>query len=396
MRDAKQTLSISVVIFILFRFSTLARKSTLIYRLLPPFYLFFISLLRVIKQLANKSVEKTSMRIAILTSGGDCPGINATIRGACKTAINHYGMEVLGIHSGFQGLLTGDAELLTDKSLSGLLNLGGTILGTSREKPFKKGGFMSNEDKPALIEANIRKMGIDCLICIGGNGTQKTAAKLLARGINVVSIPKTIDNDIWGTDCSFGFDSAVNIATDAIDRLHSTASSHKRVMVIEVMGHKAGWIALYSGMAGGGDVILIPEIPYHIDHIADTILNRLKKGKPYSIVVVAEGIQTGDNKRAAIHIAQEIEYATGIETRETVLGYIQRGGSPTPFDRNLSTRMGGHATELIANGTFGRMVALTGDKISSIPLEEVAGKLKLVTEQHDLVVQGRRMGICFG
>lgn len=188
----------------------------------------------------------------------------------------------------------------------------------------------------------------------------------------------------------------MSIATDAIDRLHSTASSHKRVMVIEVMGHKAGWIALYSGMAGGGDVILIPEIPYNIHNIGETILNRLKKGKPYSIVVVAEGIQTDGRKRAAEYIAQEMKYETGIETRETVLGYIQRGGSPTPFDRNLSTRMGGHATELIATEQFGRMITLKGDEISSAPLEEIAGKLKLVTEDNDLVVQGRRMGICFG
>ena len=337
------------------------------------------------------------MRIGILTSGGDCPGINATIRGVCKTAINYYGMEVVGIHSGFQGLLTKDVELITDKSLSGLLNLGGTILGTSREKPFKKGGVVAEDvNKPALIEHNIKEIGLDCVVCIGGNGTQKTAAKLAAMGLNIVSVPKTIDNDIWGTDISFGFDSAVSIATDAIDRLHSTVSSHKRVMVIEVMGHKAGWIALYSGMAGGGDVILLPEIPYDIKNIGEVILNRLRKGKPYSIVVVAEGIQTDGRKRAAEYIAQEIEYETGIETRETVLGYIQRGGSPTPFDRNLSTRMGGHATELIADGQFGRMIALKGDEISSLPLNEVAGKLKLVTEDHDLVVQGRRMGICFG
>ena len=337
------------------------------------------------------------MRIGILTSGGDCPGINATIRGVCKTAINYYGMEVIGIHSGFQGLLTKEVELITDKSLSGLLNLGGTILGTSREKPFKKGGVVAeNVNKPALIEQNIKEMGLDCIVCIGGNGTQKTAAKFAAMGLNIVSVPKTIDNDIWGTDFSFGFDSAVSIATDAIDRLHSTASAHKRVMVIEVMGHKAGWIALYSGMAGGGDVILVPEIPYNIKNIGEVILNRLKKGKPYSIVVVAEGIQTNGGKRAAEYIAEEIEYETGIETRETVLGYIQRGGSPTPFDRNLSTRMGGHATELIANRQFGRMVALRGDEISSVPLEEVAGKLKLVTEDHDLVIQGRRMGIGFG
>lgn len=336
------------------------------------------------------------MRVGILTSGGDCPGINATIRGVCKTAINHYGMEVVGIQSGFQGLLTKDVVPFTEKSLSGLLNLGGTILGTSREKPFKRGGVVSDTNKPALIERNVRELGLDCIVCIGGNGTQKTAAKLADMGLNIVSVPKTIDNDIWGTDLSFGFDSAVSIATDAIDRLHSTASAHKRVMVIEVMGHKAGWIALYSGMAGGGDVILLPELPYNMHAIGDTILSRLKKGKPYSIVVVAEGIQTDGRKRAAEYIAQEIEYETGIETRETVLGYIQRGGSPTSFDRNLATRMGGHATELIANGEFGRMVALKGNGISSVPLAEVAGKLKLVTENHDLVVQGRRMGICFG
>ena len=305
-------------------------------------------------------------------------------------------MEVVGIRSGFQGLLTGEVEPLTEKELSGLLNLGGTILGTSREKPFKKGGIVADTNKPALMERNIREMGLDCIVCIGGNGTQQTAAKMAAMGLNIVSVPKTIDNDIWGTDFSFGFDSAVTIATDAIDRLHSTASAHKRVMVIEVMGHKAGWIALYSGMAGGGDVILVPEIPYDIHRIGDTILQRLKKGKPYSIVVVAEGIQTTGGKRAAEYIAQEIEYETGIETRETVLGYIQRGGSPTPFDRNLATRMGGYAAELVATGQFGRMVALKGNLIASVPLADVAGKLKLVTEKHDLVVQGRRMGVCFG
>ena len=336
------------------------------------------------------------MKIGILTSGGDCPGINATIRGVCKAAINHYGMDVVGIHSGFQGLLDNDVEILTDKSLSGLLNMGGTILGTSREKPFKKKTSPTDVEKPAIIQNNVKELGLDCIVCIGGNGTQKTAAKLAGIGLNVVSVPKTIDNDIWGTDFSFGFDSAVSIATDAIDRLHSTASAHKRVMVIEVMGHKAGWIALYSGMAGGGDIILIPEIPYDIKNVGGTIIDRLKRGKPYSIVVVAEGILTDGKKRAGEFIAQEIEYETGFETRETVLGYIQRGGSPTSFDRNLATRMGGHATELIANGEFGRMVTLCGDTIKSIPLSEVAGKLKLVTEDHDLIVQGNRMGICFG
>lgn len=336
------------------------------------------------------------MKIGILTSGGDCPGINATIRGVCKTAINHYGMEVYGIHNGFRGLMDEDITQLNEKSLTGLLNLGGTVLGTSREKPFRKKGISAGSNKPDIILNTIRKFGFDCIVCIGGNGTQKTAAELVASGVNVVSIPKTIDNDVWGTDVSFGFDSAVSIATDAIYRLHSTASSHQRVMVIEVMGHKAGWIALYSGMAGGGDIILLPELPFNIHHIGDAIINRLKKGKPYSIVVVAEGIPTLGGKKAAQYIAEEIEYETGFETRETVLGYIQRGGSPTAFDRILATRMGGHATELIAQGRFGQMVSLRGTDITSVPISEVAGKLKLVTEDDDLITQGRRMGICFG
>ena len=315
------------------------------------------------------------MRIGILTSGGDCPGINATIRGVCKTAINYYGMEVFGIHSGFRGLVDNDIIPLNNKSLTGLLNMGGTILGTSREKPFKKRTSAMSEDKPSMILQNIRNNKLDCIVCIGGNGTQKTAYKLAEAGVNIISIPKTIDNDVWGTDVSFGFDSAVSIATDAIDRLHSTASSHQRVMVIEVMGHKAGWIALYSGMAGGGDIILVPEIPFDIHRIGDTIISRLKKGKPYSIVVVAEGIPTVGGKKAAQYIAEEIEYETGFETRETVLGYIQRGGSPTAFDRNLATRMGGHATELIAQRLFVRIISLQVTDITSVSLDDVAGKL---------------------
>ena len=336
------------------------------------------------------------MRIGILTAGGDCPGINATIRGVCKTAINYYGMEVYGIHNGFRGLLDDEVTPLTETSLGGLLTMGGTVLGTSRVKPFRRGKASAPENTPAALMRTIQKHGLDCLVCIGGNGTQKTAAKLAETGINVVMIPKTIDNDVWGTDISFGFDSAVSIATEAIDRLHSTASSHQRVMVIEVMGHKAGWIALHSGMAGGGDIILLPERPFNIHNIGDVIIERLKKGKPYSIVVVAEGIPTLNGKKAAQSIAEEIEYETGFETRETVLGYIQRGGSPTAFDRTLATRMGGHATELIAQGKFGRMVSLQGDDIVSVPLADVAGKLKLVTPDNDLIVQGRRMGVCFG
>lgn len=335
------------------------------------------------------------MKIGILTAGGDCPGINATIRGVCKTAINHYHFEAVGIHSGFLGLLNKDVEDLNDLTSSGLLNLGGTVLGTSREKPFKKVDGQIT-DKPYKIVNNMKDLGIDCLVCIGGNGTQKTASKFAKLGVPIIGIPKTIDNDIWGTDFSFGFDSAVNIATDAIDKLHSTASSHKRVMVIEVMGHKAGWIALYSGMAGGGDVILLPELPYSVEHIRDTILHRIECGKRFSIVVVAEGVKNPGEGRPSEYIARMIEETTNIETRVTVLGYIQRGGSPTPFDRNLSTRMGGYATEMIAKGEFGKMVVYRGNEISSVPLSEVAGKLKLVTEDNDLVIEGKHMGICFG
>lgn len=336
------------------------------------------------------------MKIGILTSGGDCPGINATIRGVCKTAINNYDMDIIGIHSGFEGLITKDVEELTEKSMSGLLYYGGTILGTSREKAFMRKNLDINHDKPSIIKQNIEDLGIECLVCIGGNRTQTFAHQLSEMNIPIVTIPKTIDNDIFGTDYCFGFDSAVSIATDAIDRLHSTASSHKRVMVIEVMGDKAGWIALHAGMAGGGDIILIPEMQYNIHNIGDTIIQRLKQGKPYSIIVVAEGIETRGRKRAANFIAEEIEYETGFETRETVLGYVQRGGSPTPFDRNLATRMGGYATELIANKSFGRMVALKGDKVTSLPLNEVINKTKFIPLDHELIVQGKRMGVCFG
>lgn len=339
------------------------------------------------------------MKIGILSSGGDCPGINATIRGVGKTAIMHYGMEVIGIHSGFVGLLNKDIQLFDERSLSGILNLGGTILGTSREKPFRKLLSSGETEKPHVIIQNYEELGLDCLVCIGGNGTQKTAGMLSALGLNIIGVPKTIDNDVWGTDITFGFDTAVNIATEAIDRLHSTASSHKRVMVVEVMGHHAGWIALYAGMAGGADVILLPELGYDMTKVNEAILNRARRGKPYSIVVVAEGIETPDKPgrmRPSDFITRTIEEVTGIECRDTVLGYIQRGGNPSPFDRNLATRLGGHATELIANQQFGRMVCMQEDRVASIPLSEVAGKLKLVTPEHDLIVQGQRMGISFG
>lgn len=337
------------------------------------------------------------MRIGVLTSGGDCPGINAAIRGVCKSAIISYGMEVIGIHSGFEGLLTKEVDVLDEQAMSGLLSQNGTILGSSREQPFKRGGIMPDVDKPSLLKKNVQDLRLDCVVCIGGNVTMDTAAKMMGLGINVVAIPKTIDNDVWGTDTTFGFDSAVSIATDAIDRLHSTASSHKRVMVIEVMGHKSGWIALYSGMAGGGDVILVPEIPFNISNVGNVLIDRIKKGRKDSIVVVAEGIPTNNSRKSAgEYIAEEIEYETGIETRQTVLGYIQRGGSPTSFDRNLATRLGGRAVELIANKQFGQMVAVQGSKITSVDIRDVAGKQKYVSDRDDLIVEGRKLGVCFG
>jgi 6-phosphofructokinase 1 len=338
------------------------------------------------------------MKIGILTAGGDCPGINAAIRGVGKTAIVKYGMKLVGISDGFTGMINKEYIELTEKDLSGILTLGGTILGTSREKPFKS-SVKGNKEirKPVLIKEHYEQMGLDCLVCIGGNGTLKTAYLLSQEGLNVVGIPKTIDNDVWGTDVSFGFDSAVNIATEAIDRLHSTANSHKRIMLIELMGHNAGWLALYSGIAGGGDVILIPEIPYKEEKVADYLMHRAEENKPYSIVVVAEGVENpGKEKSVAQYLSKRITELTGLETRETVLGYIQRGGSPSPMDRVLATRYGGAAVEIIAAGNFGKMVALKNNEVVAIPLADVAGKLKLVKPDNPLVIQAKNMGTSFG
>jgi ATP-dependent phosphofructokinase / diphosphate-dependent phosphofructokinase len=338
-------------------------------------------------------------RIGILTAGGDCPGINAAIRGIGKTAIVKYGMTIVGISDGFTGMINKEYRELKESDLSGILTVGGTILGTSREKPFKSSGKGKNEiSKPVLIREHYEQMGLDCLVCIGGNGTLKTAHLLSQEGLNVVGIPKTIDNDVWGTDLTFGFDSAVNIAVEAIDRLHSTANSHKRIMIIELMGHNAGWIALYSGIAGGGDVILIPEIQYDDKKVAEYLLHRVSDNKPYSIVVVAEGIKTPnkDSCSAAQSLSKKINELTGLETRETVLGYIQRGGTPSPMDRVLATRYGSAAADLIAERDFGKMVALRNTEIVSVPLSEVSGKLKLVNPNDPLVVQAQKMGTCFG
>ena len=334
-------------------------------------------------------------KIGLLTAGGDCPGLNAALRGVGKTAILKYGMEVVGISSGFLGLLHNDYMPLDEASLSGILTLGGTILGTSREKPFKKTHQLANE-KPQLIKKNYQKAGFDCIVCIGGNGTMLTASLLAAGGLNVIGIPKTIDNDVWGTDQTFGFDSALSIATDAIDRLHSTANSHKRIMVIEVMGHHAGWLALYAGMAGGGDVILIPELDYDILTINKYLKDRVKSRKPYSIVVVAEGIKKPKKISAATYIAEKIEEGVGVETRKTILGYIQRGGSPTPTDRLLASSYGAWAVDLIAQEDYGKMVIKKGENISALPLSEVGGKLRLVPRKNPLLEKARGLGVCFG
>jgi len=337
-------------------------------------------------------------KIGILTAGGDCPGINAAIRGVGKTAIVKYEMKVIGISDGFTGLINKEFRELTESDLSGILTLGGTILGTSREKPFKSDGKGKNDmRKPVLIKEHYEQMDLDCLVCIGGNGTLKTAHLLAEEGLNVVGIPKTIDNDVWGTDLSFGFDSAVNIATEAIDRLHSTANSHKRIMIIELMGHNAGWIALYSGLAGGGDVILIPEIQYDEKKIAEYLINRFRENKAYSIMVVAEGIKTPvKDESAARYLSRRITELTGIETRETVLGYIQRGGTPSPMDRVLATRYGSAAADLIAKRDFGKMVALKNNEITAVPLADVAGRLNLVNPDNTMVIKAKNMGTSFG
>jgi len=347
---------------------------------------------------------KGRMKIGILTAGGDCPGLNAAIRGVGKTAVLKYGHEVIGFSSGFLGLIRNEYKQLDELALSGILTIGGTILGSSREKPFKHTEYDKYiKSKPKIIQENYKALGLDCLVCIGGNGTQKTAYRLSQLGLNVVGIPKTIDNDVWGTDLTFGFDSAVSIAAEAIDRLHSTANSHRRIMVVELMGHTAGWLALHAGVAGGGDVILIPEIPYKIKVISEYLIRRCEEGKPYSIVVVAEGIKLPDKRNgtprkvpAGAYIANQILKKTGLETRETILGYIQRGGSPTARDRIAATEFGAHAAEMIHRGEYGKMTAYKGYKLVGIPLSDVAGKTKTIPRKHPLVLHARSLGTCFG
>jgi len=350
----------------------------------------------------------------ILTSGGDCPGLNAAIRGVCRAAHDRYGMKIIGIADGFRGLINGNVHPLNPIDFSGILTRGGTILGSSREKPFKhaKGDEEVAGDKVEAIKETYRKHDLDCLVVLGGNGTNTTGYRLSQEGLNVVGLPKTIDNDIVGTDRTFGFDSALTICTDAIDRLHSTAQSHSRVIVIEVMGHKAGWLALYSGVAGGGDVILLPEIPYDVKAIGKHLENRAKSGKTFSIIVVAEGALSIEEAKMDKHelkkyhaengpsvgyrVAKEIENETGVETRATVLGYVQRGGIPSAADRILATSLGTMAADILAKGEYGHMVALDGDKITTVNLNIPESKVKSVPGNHYMIDTAIAVGTCMG
>lgn len=356
-------------------------------------------------------------KIGILTSGGDCQGLNATIRAVAKSLYNFYGddgVEIIGIIDGYRGLIYGEYKKMKPENFSGILTMGGTILGTSRQ-PFKLMRVIDENsvDKVAEMKKNYKKLDLDCLVVLGGNGTQKTANLLSEEGLNVVSLPKTIDNDLWGTDKTFGFQSAVDIATNVIDCIHSTATSHGRVFIVEVMGHKVGWLTLYAGIAGGADIILIPEIPYDINSVIKTVKARTAKGKNFSILAVAEGAISKElaampkkQRKAAMaelaypsisyKIAKEIEEATGQETRVTVPGHFQRGGSPDAYDRVLSTRLGVKAAELIIDKNYGNMVAIVNNKIVAVPLKEIAGKLKSVPKDCEIVQTAKKMGISFG
>ena len=369
--------------------------------------------------------------IGILTSGGDCPGLNAAIRGVAKAALTEYGMKVIGIQDGFRGLVENRTLLLDDRHLSGILTLGGTILGTSRDKPNKMPIGGKKLDMTQAAVENIRRHQIDCLVCLGGGGTQKNAMHMHREGgIDVLTLPKTIDNDVAETDISFGFDTAMSIATEAIDRLHTTATSHHRIIVCEIMGHNAGWLTLGAGVAGGADVILIPEIPYDPQIVAEHLLERRRNGKRFSIVAVAEGavsaselaaleskgknrkkngdtdtVRVKDGSGQTIHLVQEakasrlareLQRLTGIEARVTSLGHVQRGGVPSPTDRLYSTLLGTKAAELLAEGTYNVMVAIRGWSCVSVPLEDVAGKIKLVPPDHPWVRSARLVGSCLG
>lgn len=353
-------------------------------------------------------------RIGILTSGGDCPGLNAAIRGVARAAYEMFDdVEIVGIHDGYRGLIDGDYSEMKRSQFSGILTLGGTILGTSRT-PFRDMRKIGddNVDKVAAMKKTYKDLKLDCLVTLGGNGTHKTANLLSEEGLNVIGLPKTIDNDIYGTDFTFGFHTANDIATEVIDRIHTTAASHGRCMVVEIMGNKAGWLTLYSGVAGGADAILIPEIPYSIEKVAKVVKERAESNKGFTIIAVAEGAMDKEEarmkkkereaKRAAEHfsssayVAQQLRDLVGVEARNVVPGHIQRGGTPSAYDRVLSTQFGVHAAELIRDGVYGVTVALKGNAITHNPLSEIAGVAKPVPEDHQLITTAKNMGISFG
>ncbi|HPN56564.1 MAG TPA: ATP-dependent 6-phosphofructokinase [Candidatus Omnitrophota bacterium] len=357
-------------------------------------------------------------KIAVLTGGGDCPGLNGVIRAVTKKAILELGWSVIGVEDGYEGLIKGKFRQLDYQDVSGILTLGGTILGTSNKaSPYK---YIDPKDKTATprdvsrkVIKTVQELDIGCLVCIGGDGTLKIASHLFEDGIPIIGVPKTIDNDIRGTDITFGFDTAVGIATEGVDRLHTTAQAHHRVMILEVMGRTAGWIALHSGIAGGGDIILLPEIPYDIDVIARRVKERSRKGKRFSILVVSEGAKPKGGTAVvrklvkdasepvrlggvSFILADQIEQITGLESRAVVLGHLQRGGSPSSYDRVLATQFGARAVDLILERKFGTMVGMKGGDLVSVPLQEVAIGPRLVPEDHFLIGAARSVGTFFG
>lgn len=354
-------------------------------------------------------------RIGMLTSGGDCQALNAAMRGVVKTLLNSgEKMEIYGFIDGYRGLIYGDYRMLTGKDFSGILTVGGTILGTSRT-PFKliREPDENGIDKVEAMKKNYKKLKLDCLVILGGNGTHKTANLLRTEGLNVITLPKTIDNDLWGTDMTFGFQSAVDIATNAIDCIHTTAASHGRVFIVEVMGHKVGWLTLNAGMAGGADIILLPEIPYDINKVVNAIETRHKNGSRFTIIAVAEGaiskedaklskkeykekLRTRKYPSVSYEVAAQIQEKCGREVRVTVPGHVQRGGSPCPYDRVFASRLGSEAGSLIMEEKYGFMVGYVNREIVRVPLEDVAGKLKSVDPEAAIVKEAKRLGICFG
>ena len=354
-------------------------------------------------------------RIGMLTSGGDCQALNAAMRGVVKTLANSKEeVEIYGFLDGYRGLIYSNFRMLTDKDFSGILTKGGTILGTSRT-PFKtiQDPDPNGLNKVEAMKQNYYKLQLDCLVILGGNGTHKTANLLRKEGLNIVTLPKTIDNDLWGTDMTFGFQSAVDIATDAIDCIHTTAASHGRVFIVEVMGHKVGWLTLNAGMAGGADIILLPEIPYDINKVIQKIEDRDKKGCRFTIIAVAEGaiskedaaLPKKDYKKkmekypfpsVSYEVAAQIQEKTGREVRVTVPGHMQRGGSPCPYDRVFASRLGSEAGKLILDNQYGFMVGYKNREIVRVPLEDVAGKLKTVDPDATIVQEAKMLGICFG